>query len=130
MKPKKLFIFLADGVGLRNFAFTKFYALGKSKGYDVVFWNASSFDLSALGYAEIKIPSPKNHRWTELVKNAQIQLELSQNKKRSAAQNAPSLGKKNAAFVAHFYTQFQKWLATHEKAVGLFRKKHAILCLL
>ena len=52
MKPKKLFIFLADGVGLRNFAFTKFYALGKSKGYDVVFWNASSFDLSALGYAE------------------------------------------------------------------------------
>jgi hypothetical protein len=34
MQPKKLFIFLADGVGLRNFAFTQFYALGKESGYD------------------------------------------------------------------------------------------------
>jgi hypothetical protein len=126
MQPKKLFIFLADGVGLRNFAFTQFYALGKARGYEVEFWNASSFDLSALGYAEIKIPSPKNHRWTELVKNAQIQLELTHNKLR--AQDAvydsyrfPSQPKTLQAWVKKMLLTLL--IFTHNSKNGLLRIK-------
>ena len=32
---KKIFIFLPDGVGLRNFAFTRFNEIGKQKGYEI-----------------------------------------------------------------------------------------------
>jgi hypothetical protein len=124
MKPKKLFIFLADGVGLRNFAFTQFYAMGKARGYEVVFWNASSFDLSALGYAEIKIPNAKNHRLTDLVKTAQIQLELSLNKQRSKdsvydSYRFPSTPKTLSAWIKKILLSVL--IFTHQSEKGLLR---------
>ena len=33
---KKAFIFLPDGVGLRNFALTNFNAIGNALGYEIV----------------------------------------------------------------------------------------------
>lgn len=124
MQPKKLFIFLADGVGLRNFAFTQFYALGKARGYEVVFWNASPFALSDMGYTEIKIPYAKNHRWTELVKNAQIQIELSLNKKRSQdavydSYRFPSTPKTASAWVKKILLSLLVF--THQSPKGLLR---------
>ena len=53
---KKVFIFLPDGVGLRNFAFTQFKDIGAEKGYEIVYWNNTVFSLKEeLGYEEVKI---------------------------------------------------------------------------
>lgn len=82
MPKSKVFILLPDGVGLRNFAFTKFYDLGIEKGYDVVFWNNTPFDLKELGFQEIKINNPKNQIFTDLFKNARKHIELNLNIKR------------------------------------------------
>ncbi|MCF6129925.1 UDP-glycosyltransferase [Flavobacterium sp. AS60] len=83
MQNKKVFILLPDGVGLRNFAFTNFHQLGIDNGFEITFWNATLFDLTKLGIKEIKIVNPKTHPITDFLKNAQIQIELSQNIKKS-----------------------------------------------
>ena len=44
--PKKIFLLLPDGVGLKNFAFTNFHAIGLARGYDITFWNNTPFDLN------------------------------------------------------------------------------------
>ncbi len=75
MKPKKIFILLPDGVGLRNFAFTSFVEMGEQMGWEVVFWNQTPFDLSKLGYKEIKLKG-KPRVFTDLVKRAKIIAEL------------------------------------------------------
>lgn len=79
---KKIFILLPDGVGLRNFAFTSFYAKGKELGNQVVFWNNTPFDLTELGFDEIKFPKSKIHFLTDLFKNALIEATLTVNSKR------------------------------------------------
>lgn len=76
---KKVFILLPDGIGLRNFAFTNFHKIGIGKGFNITFWNATPFQLSELGFNEIKIRNPRAHPVTDLLKKAQIQIELSQN---------------------------------------------------
>ena len=43
---KKVFIFLPDGVGLRNFALTQFKEIGEQKGYEIVYWNNTVFSFS------------------------------------------------------------------------------------
>jgi hypothetical protein len=55
LKPKKIFILLPDGIGLRNFAFTAFVEIGERMGWEVVFWNQTGFELSELGWKEIKL---------------------------------------------------------------------------
>ncbi len=75
----KIFILLPDGIGLRNFAFTNFHNLGLEKGFDIIFWNATPFNLDSLGFKEIKIENPRIHPLTEFYKNAQIQIKLNQN---------------------------------------------------
>ncbi|MBC7524230.1 MAG: UDP-glycosyltransferase, partial [Flavobacterium sp.] len=79
MQNKKIFILLADGVGLRNFAYTNFSKFGLNKGFDIIFWNNTLFELTNLGIKEIKIESAKAHPTTDLFKIVQIQIELSQN---------------------------------------------------
>jgi hypothetical protein len=80
MNKKKVFILLPDGVGLRNFAYSNFYNIGK-KFYDIVFWNNTPFDLSELNYPEIKFEKPVLHPLTDVLKNGLIQASLSKNKK-------------------------------------------------
>ncbi len=75
MKIKKIFILLPDGVGLRNFAFTSFVEEGEKLGWEVVFWNHTLFDLTELGYKEIKLTG-KPRAFTDLVKRAKINAEL------------------------------------------------------
>jgi hypothetical protein len=75
LKPKKILILLPDGVGLRNFAFTSFVEVGKQMGWEVVFWNLTPFNLTELGYKEIKLQgNPRTY--TDLLKRAKISLEL------------------------------------------------------
>lgn len=83
MQKKKIFILLPDGVGLRNFAYTNFNKLGIKKGFDVTFWNNTPFDLNDLDINEIKIEFARTHPITDLLKNAQIQVELNLNIKKS-----------------------------------------------
>jgi hypothetical protein len=83
MQNNKIFILLPDGVGLRNFAYSDFHALGIQENFDVVFWNNTPFDLTGLGFKEIKIQNSKSHPLTETYKNARKQIELNLNIRRS-----------------------------------------------
>ncbi|WP_293870278.1 UDP-glycosyltransferase [Flavobacterium sp.] len=83
MKNKKIFILLPDGIGLKNFAFTNFHKLGLKKGFDIIFWNNTLFELTNLGIKEIKIEKAKAHPTTDLYKIAQTHIELSQNIRKS-----------------------------------------------
>ncbi|MFZ3272647.1 MAG: UDP-glycosyltransferase, partial [Lutibacter sp.] len=74
----KVFIFLPDGIGLRNFAFSDFYNLGIKDGFDIVHWNNTVFDLNALGLKEIRIRESKLHLFTDILKNAKIHISLNQ----------------------------------------------------
>lgn len=76
MKSRKIFILLPDGVGLRNFAFTSFAELGKEKGWDVIFWNGTPFDLSKLELKEVPLKG-KPKPFTDIYKRAKINSELS-----------------------------------------------------
>ncbi|WNM20262.1 UDP-glycosyltransferase [Flavobacterium capsici] len=83
MGNKKIFILLPDGIGLRNFAFSNFYKLGKNYGNEIVFWNNTMFSLSELNFPEIKIENAKTHPLTDIYKRAKIEIELNLNKKRA-----------------------------------------------
>lgn len=74
---------MPDGVGLRNFAFSRFYEQAREDGFEVVFWNHSAFDLSQNGLPEIRIRNKRVNPLTDILKTAKIAIELSQNKKRS-----------------------------------------------
>ncbi|MEN2400355.1 UDP-glycosyltransferase [Flavobacterium sp. MC2016-06] len=83
MKNNKIFILLPDGVGLRNFAFTNFHKIGVENGFDITFWNNTPFDLSELGFKEIKIDKAKTHIFADIYKNARKHIELNLNIKKS-----------------------------------------------
>ncbi|MBC7523071.1 MAG: UDP-glycosyltransferase [Flavobacterium sp.] len=76
MNTKKIFILLPDGIGLRNFAYSKFVPIGEELGFKSVFWNSTPFDLSSLGFNEIKINNPKTQWFTDVLKNARKHIEL------------------------------------------------------
>lgn len=82
MDKKKIFVLLPDGVGLRNFAYSKFCKLGVQQGFDVVFWNNTPFNLTDLGFQEVIIDNPTNHPFTEIYKNARKHIELNLFEKR------------------------------------------------
>ena len=74
---KKVFIFLPDGVGLRNFAFTQFKDIGAEKGYEIVYWNNTVFSLKEeLGYEEVKIVNHKLNQFTSIFTRARKRIEL------------------------------------------------------
>lgn len=79
MENNKIFIFLPDGIGLRNFAYSDFHDIGKNKDFDIVYWNNTPFDLTELGFKEVKILNSKSHPLTEIYKNARKQIELNLN---------------------------------------------------
>ncbi len=75
-KQNKVFVLLPDGVGLRNFAYTNFYKVGKELGNEVVFWNNTPFELKDLGFDSAPVKSARSHPFTEVLKNARKQIEL------------------------------------------------------
>ena len=83
MQKSKIFILLPDGIGLRNYAFTNFFALGSALGYDLTFWNITAFDLKKLGFREIKITHSELHPKTDLLKKAKALIELDITKKKT-----------------------------------------------
>ncbi|AVR43821.1 UDP-glycosyltransferase [Christiangramia fulva] len=75
MKQKKVFVIIPDGVSLRNFLFTDFPKKAREKGLEIVYWNATPYDISAEGEREIKL-RPKPRAITDLYKRAKIISEL------------------------------------------------------
>lgn len=74
---KKIFLFLPDGVGLRNFALTRFKEVGEANNFDVVYWNNTVFSLQEqLGYSEVKIESHQTHPLTPVYSRARKRIEL------------------------------------------------------
>jgi hypothetical protein len=74
---KKIFVFLPDGVGLRNFAFTQFKEIGEQKGYEIVYWNNTVFSLKKeLNYEELKIENHNLHNLTSIFTRARKRIEL------------------------------------------------------
>ena len=83
MDRKKIFILLPDGIGLRNFAYSNFNTIGVEEGFEVIYWNNTPFDLQNLGFQEIKIQNAKPHLLTDILKNAQKQIELRLNTRKT-----------------------------------------------
>jgi hypothetical protein len=83
MPNKKVLILLPDGIGLRNFAYTDFYKIGKDEGYNITYWNNTPFNLLDLGFPEIKIKNAKANPLTDIFKNVKIQSELNLNIKKT-----------------------------------------------
>jgi hypothetical protein len=83
MQNNTVLILLPDGIGLRNFAYSDFHALGIKENFDIVFWNNTPFDLTDLGFKEIKIQNSKSHPLTETYKNVRKQIELNLNIRRT-----------------------------------------------
>ncbi|WP_264566722.1 UDP-glycosyltransferase [Flavobacterium sp. N3904] len=80
---KKVFVFFPDGVGLRNFAFTKFKEIGEEKGYQIVYWNNTIFSLKdQLGYDEVKIENHKTHPLTPVYSRIRKHIELNFSQKK------------------------------------------------
>lgn len=76
MSQKKIFVLLPDGIGLRNFAFSNFYQLGINLDFDIVYWNNTPFDLTTLGFKEIRIKDAKSNPLADSYKNARKHIEL------------------------------------------------------
>ena len=79
---RKIFILLPDGIGLRNFAYSKFHETAKKMGFHLVFWNNTLFDIKTLGFEEIKIKNAKTHPATDILKNARKAIEIDLNAKK------------------------------------------------
>ncbi|MFD2834249.1 UDP-glycosyltransferase [Gramella sp. AN32] len=75
MRSKKLLVIIPDGVSLRNFVYTRFPEKAIKEGWELVFLNFTNFDLSELGFREIKL-NPKSSALTDLLKRAKILIEL------------------------------------------------------
>ncbi|WP_044398998.1 UDP-glycosyltransferase [Lacinutrix sp. Hel_I_90] len=74
---KKVFVFFPDGVGLRNFAFTDFKAIGEHMGFDITYWNNTVFSLKEeLGFQEVKIEDHSSHKLLPIFSRARKRAEL------------------------------------------------------
>ncbi|MFC4636296.1 UDP-glycosyltransferase [Dokdonia ponticola] len=74
-EQKKIYILLPDGIGLRNFAYTSFASIGKEKGWNIVYWNHTPFNLTELGLQEQKLEG-RASALTDLYKRARKEIEL------------------------------------------------------
>ncbi len=72
---KKVLVIIPDGVSLRNFLFTDFPQEARDAGIELIYWNATTFDISAKGEKEIRL-NPKPKALTDLYKRAKINAEL------------------------------------------------------
>ncbi len=127
MKNKKIFILFPDGIGLRNFAFSSFIEIGKERGWDVVCWNSTSFDLSRFGYKEIKLTG-NSSPFTDLYKRAKIDAELGQFEYKFQDQvyksyKFPSLNTALNAKIKNLFVSGLKSLYRGEKGLIRLRKK-------
>lgn len=125
----KIFILLPDGVGLRNFAYTEFHAIGEKDNFNVIYWNNTPFDLTQLGFNEIKIQNSKSHPLTEIYKNARKQIELNLNisKTKDEVYNTYRFPFSYITLKKAIKSSITQWLSfTHSSPFGLTRIRKKI----
>jgi hypothetical protein len=130
MKNKKIFILLPDGIGLRNFAFSNFLKIGKEKNFDITYWNNTPFDLTQLGFNEIKIREAKINPLTDSYKNARKHIELNLSKKKEKdrvydSYRFPFAYKKLKPALKNLATKLL--IATHSSTQGLEKVRQKII---
>ncbi|NNF86579.1 MAG: UDP-glycosyltransferase [Winogradskyella sp.] len=126
---KKVFIFLPDGVGLRNFAFTQFKNIGEQHNFDITYWNNTAFSLNEeLGFKEVKISNQQIHPLTPIYSRVRkrIELNVSQKKFNDSVYETYKFplhynGFKNA--VKSILTSFLIGINSSERGVKRIRKK-------
>lgn len=123
----KIFLLLPDGVGLRNFVFTRFLEVGKQKGFEPVFWNNTPMDLDAYG-PSVRLPKPKLHPLTDRYKSARIQIQLELFKKHSGdavydTYRFPNKSRNWKSNVKKWVDSFLIWRYGTEKGIDSLRKK-------
>jgi hypothetical protein len=96
MSVKKALILIPDGVGLRNFVFSKIPKLLKQKDIELTYWNATPFDFSEADLNEIKLKG-KSHPKSDLYKRARKIIEIKQSISRTGNLNYGSYLFKPAA---------------------------------
>lgn len=128
MKAKKIFILLPDGVSLRNFAYTSFYAEGKTKGYEIIFWNNTPFDLESLGFDQIPIRNQKASTLTDILKTARTRVELGLFEKRDRdpiyqGYLFPLSFRNFKSIIKSRLIQWYHWRYKSEKGLNTLRKR-------
>ncbi len=126
---KKVFVFFPDGVGLRNFAFTDFKAIGENMGFDITYWNNTVFSLQDnLGFKEVKIENHQIHPLTPIYSRARKRCELNVSRDKFNDDVYPTYkfpfnynGIKNS--IRSIYTKFLIGKYSSEKGVEYLRKK-------
>ena len=125
----KVIVFLPDGVGLRNFAFTKFYEIGKRKDDEVIFWNSTNFPLKDdLGFNEIPVLNSKSNPLSDIYKRAKtlVELKLSYKKTKDKAYLTyifPHSYKGLKKSLKNLFVDFLVTLNTSERGVEKLREK-------
>ena len=126
---KKVFIFLPDGVGLRNFALTNFNKIGKEKGYKIIYWNNTPFEIkNEIGYEELKITSNELHPLTTVYTRARKRTELNwfDKKFKETIYNTYNFPQSYRGLTNAFksiYVDFLVALKSNEKGVDSIRQK-------
>ncbi|WGD34870.1 UDP-glycosyltransferase [Olleya sp. YS] len=126
---KKVFVFFPDGVGLRNFAFTNFKAIGEQMGFDITYWNNTVFSLKDnLGFNEVKIENHQIHPLTPIYSRARKRAELNVSRDKFNDEVYPTYkfpfnykGLKNT--LKSLYTKLLIGLYSSEKGVEKIRQK-------
>ena len=126
---KKIFVFFPDGVGLRNFAFTKFKELGEQKGHQIVYWNNTVFSVKEeLGYDEVTIENHRINRLTPIYSRIRKHIELNVSQKKFKDDVYPTYkfpfsynGIKNTLIT--LYTKLLIGLNSSEKGIVRIRKR-------
>jgi hypothetical protein len=124
MSDKKVYVFLPDGVGLRNFAYSEFYKLGSDRGFNIVYWNNTAFPLKEMGFKEEVMNHSKIHPLTYIYKNARkhIELKLSTKKTNDKIYNTYHFGFSYKDWKSTLKSLAAKFLiATHTSKNGLRR---------
>jgi hypothetical protein len=95
IKKEKVLVIITDGVGLKNFSYTKFPDLLKSKGFEFNYWNSTPYNLEKLDIPSIPL-TRKVPLKTDLLKRAKIDIELD------------SFSKKFKSNVYHYFKSSKK----------------------
>ena len=75
---RKIFVIIPDGVSLRNFAYSSFYKQSQERGFYMVFWHHTPFNLDILQLNNVVLEDPQSHQLTKVLKNVRKRIEIAQ----------------------------------------------------
>lgn len=126
---KNIFIFLPDGVGLRNFALTSFKDIGERSGFDITYWNNTPFSITEkLGFKEVKIQEKSLHTLTTVYTRARKRIELNVFDKKFKevvynTYNFPQSYKGLTNFTKSFLVDILVQFGSNDKGIEFVREK-------